>query len=70
MKCSGQFTQFDVNAEVKGDDFTSTHIAAALQVASIDTRVRDFIRPLVLNDIHTCRKLVVREGTRIDVSVK
>ena len=27
-------------------------------------------RPLVLNDIHTCRKLVVREGTRIDVSVK
>ena len=28
------------------------------------------IRPLVLNDIHTCRKLVVREGTRIDVSVK
>ena len=28
------------------------------------------IIPLVLNDIHTCRKLVVREGTRIDVSVK
>ena len=43
MKCSGQFTQFDVNAEVKGDDFTLTHITAALQVASTDTRVRDFI---------------------------
>ena len=33
------------------------------------TQMKD-IRPLVLNDIHTCRKLVVREGTRIDVSVK
>ena len=36
----------------------------------VDEAKKIYNRPLVLNDIHTCRKLVVREGTRIDVSVK
>lgn len=34
---TGQFTQFDVNAEADEDDFTTATISAAIEVASINT---------------------------------